>query len=518
VTTLRERLHTQPPGYDYTIGRILAIYSGLMVTLLLAALDQTIVATALPRIVSDVGGITQYSWVFTAYMLTSTVTVPLYGKLGDAYGRKYLFLFAIVVFLLGSALCGLATTMTQLVVFRAVQGIGAGGLFPLSLAVIGNIVPPRDRGRWQGLIGAVFAASSIIGPAIGGFIVDNASWRWIFLVNLPVGGVALVVISLTMPRSAPRHEHSIDWLGAGVLAGGTGLLLLGLVWGGKQYPWTSPQVVGALVASAVLLAGFAFIERRSREPILPFEILRNPIVAGSVACMALVGMAMFGTISYVPLFVQGVIGTSATSSGVVLTPLMLAAVTASFLSGQWVSRSGRYKPNALVGPVVLGIGLLLLWRMDVHTTNAEAARNMIITGVGLGLMMQVFVLSVQNSVPSANIGSATALIQFSRSVGSTLGVTIMGVIVNQNLPSSARGSQEAIHRLPEAGRLALSDALHPAFLAAALVCVIVLGLVVFGIKEVPLRKGFEEPTLAVELGEGGSGAGGGGEPVTATRR
>src|SRR5438093_4859076 len=249
--SLRERLARKPPGYRFTIGRILAIYAGLMVTLLLAALDQTIVATALPRIVSDLGGITQYAWVFTAYMLTSTVTVPLYGKLGDVYGRKYLFLFAIVVFLIGSALCGLAQGMTQLVLFRAIQGIGAGGLFPLSLAVIGNIVPPRDRGRRQGLIGAVFAASSIAGPAIGGFIVDNTTWRWIFLVNLPVGGLALIVISITMPRRAPQTEHTIDWLGAGVLAGGTGALLMGLVWGGKTYPWTSGHVVGAFALAAV---------------------------------------------------------------------------------------------------------------------------------------------------------------------------------------------------------------------------------------------------------------------------
>jgi MFS family permease len=232
--TVRERLARKPPGYQFTIGRILAIYSGLMVTLALAALDQTIVATALPRIVGDLGGIAQYSWVFTAYMLTSTVTVPLYGKLGDVYGRKNLFLFAIVTFLAGSALCGIAQTMTQLVVFRAVQGVGAGGLFPLSLAVIGNIVPPRDRGRWQGLIGAVFASSSIIGPAVGGFIVDSTTWRWVFFVNLPVGGVALAVISLTMPRWRARVEHTIDWLGAGILAAGTGLLLLGLVWGGAQ--------------------------------------------------------------------------------------------------------------------------------------------------------------------------------------------------------------------------------------------------------------------------------------------
>jgi len=519
VTTLRERLERTPPGYRYSIGRVLTIYGGLMVTLMLAALDQTIVATALPKVVSDLGGLSSYSWVFTAYMLAATVSVPLYGKLGDIYGRRPLILIAIAIFLLGSALCGLAQNMPQLVVFRGVQGLGAGGLIPLAMATIGNIVPPRDRGRYQGLFGATFAAASILGPLVGGLIVDQTSWRWIFYVNLPVGGLAMVVIWLTMPRRAEKHEHYVDWLGAGVLALGSSALLLGLVWGGQEYSWTSPQVIGALGAAGALLAVFAAIERRVPEPILPFDLMRrSKTVRSSVLCMGLVGFAMFGTISYVPLFVQGVIGTSATSSGVVLTPLMLAAVTASFLSGQWVSRSGRYKPNALVGPVVLGIGLLLLWRMDVHTTNAEAARNMIITGVGLGLMMQVFVLSVQNSVPSANIGSATALIQFSRSVGSTLGVTIMGVIVNQNLPSSVRGSQEAIHRLPEAGRLALSDALHPAFLAAALVCVIVLGLVVFGIKEVPLRKGFEEPTLAVELGEGGSGAGGGGEPVPATRR
>src|SRR3954470_10732952 len=234
-----------------------------MVTLFLAALDQTIVATALPRIVTDLGGITQYSWVFTAYMLTSTVTVPLYGKLGDVYGRKNLFLFSIVVFLLGSALCGAATDMTQLIVFRAIQGIGAGGLFPLSLAVIGNIVPPRDRGRWQGLIGAVFAASSILGPAVGGFIVDNTTWRWIFLVNLPVGGLALIVITLTMPSRAPLTEHAIDWLGAGLLAAGTGVLLLGLVWAGRQYAWGSGHVVGALAASVVLLVLFGLVERRA---------------------------------------------------------------------------------------------------------------------------------------------------------------------------------------------------------------------------------------------------------------
>jgi EmrB/QacA subfamily drug resistance transporter len=505
VATLRERLAHKPPGYRFTIGRILAIYAGLMVTLLLAALDQTIVATALPRVVGELGGISQYSWVFTSYMLATTVTVPLYGKLGDVYGRRPLFLAAITIFLIGSAACGAAQGMTQLVLFRALQGIGAGGLFPLALATIGNIVPPRDRGRYQGFIGATFAAASIIGPAVGGFIVDHASWRWIFFVNLPVGGLALIVIALTMPKRRDRQPHSIDWLGAGLLAGGTTALLLGLVWGGRQYGWTSAHVVGALALSAALLVLFALTERRVREPILPFDVLRNPVVASSVACMALVGMAMFGTISYVPLFVQGVIGTSATSSGVVLTPLMLAAVTTSIVTGQWVSRTGRYRQNVVLGPPVLAVGMFLLWRMNVHTTNGQAARNMVVAGIGIGAMMQVFVLSVQNSVRREAMGAATALTQFARSIGATIGVTIMGVIVNQGLPRQARGAGTGfgVHRLPPGLRLALAHALHPAFLAAAIVAVLVWIIALVGVQEVPLRKGFDDESLSDELGEGG---------------
>jgi EmrB/QacA subfamily drug resistance transporter len=494
TAAVRARLARKPPGYEFTIGRVLAIYSGLMVTLLLAALDQTIVATSLPHIVSELGGLSQYSWVFTAYMLATTVTVPLYGRLGDIYGRKPLFLVSISVFLVGSALCGLAQNMPELVVFRAVQGVGAGGLFPLAIATVGVIVPMRDRGRYQGLIGAVFASASIIGPLVGGFIVDNASWRWVFYVNLPIGGVALAVILATMPRRTLRSEHSIDWLGAGVLGGATSALLLGLVWGGRQYPWLSAEVVGALVAAVVLTAAFGLVERHAPEPILPFELIRRRTVAASLVCMALVGMAMFGTISYVPLFVQGVIGTSATSSGVVLTPLMLGAVTASIISGQWISRSGRLRPNALAGPVVMTAGMVLLWRMNVHTTNGEAARNMVVAGIGLGLMMQVFVISVQNAVPRAAIGSATALTQFSRSIGATLGVTIMGVIVNQGLPARASGGGFVVHRLHGAARVTLAHALRPAFFAGMCISALVLPIVVAGVKDIELRRGFEDAT------------------------
>jgi EmrB/QacA subfamily drug resistance transporter len=499
TSRLRARLARKPPGYRFTVGRILAIYAGLMVTLLLAALDQTIVATALPRIVGDLGGLSSYSWVFTAYLLATTVTVPLYGKLGDVYGRRPLFFVAIGLFLTGSALCGAAWGMPELIVFRAIQGFGAGGLFPLALAVVGSIVPPRDRGRYQGLIGGVFAAASIAGPAVGGFIVDNASWRWVFYVNLPVGGLALLVIYLTMPRrAAPRREHSIDWTGAAVLAVATTALLLGLVWGGQQYAWTSGHVLASLAVAVAALAVFALVERRAPETILPFDLMRKQTVWASIVCVALVGMAMFGTIAFVPLFVQGVIGTSATSSGVVLTPLMLGAVSTSIVSGQLVSRIGRYRPNTIFGPIVLGIGMLLLYRMGPDTTNGVAARNMVVAGIGLGSMMQMFVLSVQNSVPVRAMGSATALTQFGRSIGATLGVTLMGVIVNQGLPRAARGHEQLSHRLPPRLRVDLANALHPAFLAAAVVCGLVLVVSILWIREVPLRRGFEDVAVGDE--------------------
>ena len=493
---LRARFARKPPGYRLTIGRVLAVYGAIMLALLLAALDQTIVATSLPRIVSDLGGLTSYSWVITAYILATTVTVPLYGKLGDIYGRRLLYIVAISIFLVGSALCGLAQSLGQLIAFRVVQGAGAGGLFALAHATIGVIVPPRDRGRYQGLIGATFAAGSVIGPALGGLIVDNASWRWVFYVNLPVGAVALAVIAVAIPKRTQRREHSLDLLGATLLAGGTSAFLLGLVWGGEEHPWGSTEVIGAFCAAVLFLAAFAFVERRTPEPILPFDLLRRPTVAAGTAAIGLSAMAMVGTIAFVPLFVQGVIGTSATSSGVVLTPFILGAVIASAISGQWISHSGRYRPNALVGPVVLGTGLFLLSRMDTSTTNAEAALYMVIAGVGIGLMMQVFVIAVQNVVPLRAMGSATALTQFARSIGATVGVTAMGVIVNQGLSSGNDIDRLAVHRLAPNLREDLASAMQPAFLAASGLCVLVLLIVAVWLREVPLRRHFEEEPVA----------------------
>ena len=506
MTAIRAWLRRQPPGYRLTFGRILAIYSGLMAALLLASLDQTIVATALPRVVSDLGGLGLYSWAFTAYVLAMTVTVPLYGKLGDVYGSKPLFVFAIGIFLLGSVLCGLAWNMPALIAFRAVQGLGAGGLFALTHATIGRIVPPRARGRWQGLVAATFAVGSIAGPALGGVIVDNTSWRWIFFINLPVGALALLVIWLTMPRRAPRLHHSVDYRGAALLAGGVGSLMLALSWGGHEYAWRSPQVLGALAASAALLISFGLVERRVRETIIPFDLLRRPTVAAGVAGVGLTAMAMFGVVAFVPLFVQGVLGESATSSGAVLTPFMVSIAATAMLAGQWISWSGRYKPNALVGPVVLGAGLVLLASMDTSTSIGRVTVYSVIAGIGQGLMMQAFVVGVQNSVPVDSMGSATALTQFCRSIGTTLGVTLMGAIVNQGLPPGVRLEGETVQGLSPALRVDLADALQPAFLAAAAVCVVLLAVVVFGIREVPLRREVGETLTPAPMEEERVGA------------
>ena len=419
----------------YLLGRrrTLIVFAGLLLGMLLAALNQTIVATALPDIVADLGGFDHYSWVFSAYMLTSTVTVPLYGKLSDVYGRRPFFLLAIVLFMAGAVVSGLAPTMTVLILGRALQGLGAGGLIPLAMAVIGDLIAPRERGKWQGLTGAVFGVASVVGPATGGWISDNASWRWAFFVSLPFGLLALVVVQKGFTMEPAHREHAIDYIGAALLTAGLSTGLLATVWGGTQYPWASAEIVGLFAVSVVLLVVFVAWERRAREPILPLDLFRNRTFAASQVALFFIGAAMFATILYVPLFVQGVLGESATSSGAILTPLMLALIGASVAAGQLVSRTGRYKAVLLTSPVVLAVGFWLLSRLDAHSTLHETTRDMIVVGLGLGLGTSTFVLVVQNAVPRSMMGVATAGTQFFRTIGATIGVTVMGAMLTSNL-------------------------------------------------------------------------------------
>jgi len=425
----------------YLLGkrRTLIVFAGLLLGMLLAALNQTIVATALPDIVGDLGGFDHYSWVFSAYMLASTVTVPLYGKLSDVYGRRPFFLLAIVLFMVGAVVSGLAPSMTVLIVGRAIQGLGAGGLIPLAMAVIGDLIAPRERGKWQGLTGAVFGVASVVGPATGGWISDNASWRWAFFVSLPFGLLALVVVQRGFTMEPVHRDHTIDYTGAALLSAGLSAGLLATVWGGAQYPWGSPEIVGLFVASAVLLVSFVFWERRVPEPIMPLDLFRNRTFAASQVALFFIGAAMFGTIIYIPLFVQGVLGESATSSGAILTPLMLSLIGASVAAGQIVSRTGRYKAVLLTSPSVLLIGFALLSRLDAGSTLHETTRDMIVVGLGLGLGLQTFVLIVQNAVPRSMMGVATASTQFFRTIGATIGVTVMGALLTTRLHDELAG-------------------------------------------------------------------------------
>jgi EmrB/QacA subfamily drug resistance transporter len=491
----RARLSETAPGYSLPRGRVLAIYGGLSIALMLAAVDQTIVSTVLPEIVADIGGIGQYSWTFTAYLLTSTVTIPLYGKLGDVFGRRPLFVFAIVTFIVSSVLCGLAQTMPELIVSRGLQGVGAGALFPLALATVGEIVPIRERGRYQGLLGAGYAGGAILGPLAGGLIADNASWRWVFLINLPLGLVSLGLVLVTLPPGRRRHAKPVDYAGASLLAGATTCLLLGLEWGGQSFGWGSPEVLGAFAGFAVFSALLVMVERRAVEPILPFHLVREGTVAACLLSIALAAMAMYGVMAYAPLFVTAVLGASATSAGAALIPLLVGDILASFLTGQWIAHSGRLRPNALTGPLVLVTGSLLLWRMTIDTSSATAALDMLVAGLGIGLMMQVFTMSVQNAVARADIGAATALGQSSRAFGATLGVAVMGVIVNQHLPphiAASISTGESVDHLSLPVRVSLEHALQPAFLFAAGAAALLFFVVLWGVHDVPLRRSVDE--------------------------
>src|SRR5205809_4626339 len=378
--------------------RVRLIFGALLLVLLLAALDQTIVSTALPTIVGDLGGLDHLSWVVTAYLLAATVSTPIYGKLGDMYGRKPVFQAAILIFLAGSMLAGLSQTMDELIGFRALQGIGAGGLMVSAQAIIADIVPPRERGRYMGLIGSVFAVASVAGPLLGGFLVDSLSWRWVFYVNLPVGALAVLIVVTRLHLHTPTVRHQIDLLGAALLSAGVASLILVTTWGGSQYAWGSATIVGLAVAGVLLLVGFVWQETRAPEPILPLGLFRSRVFAVSNAMGFTIGMAMFGAIVFIPLFLQLVYGASPTSSGLRMLPLMAGLLVAAVASGRVISRIGRYRPFPIAGTAVLVGGMFLLSRLGVGTAPWLASVYMLVVGVGIGLVMQVLVLVVQNDV------------------------------------------------------------------------------------------------------------------------
>jgi EmrB/QacA subfamily drug resistance transporter len=419
----------------YSRRETLLTMLGVLLVLLLASLDQTIVSTAMPRIVADLQGFDRYTWVTTAYLLTSTVTVPIYGKLSDMLGRKPVYIVGLSLFLVGSALSGAAPSMNLLIVFRAFQGLGAGALIPISIAIIGDLFTPRERAKWQGATGAVFGLSSIIGPLVGGWLTEYASWRWIFYVNLPLGIIALLTAIFLMPelRSVTRRG-SIDYIGVALLIIGTVPLLLGFTWAGTLYSWLSPQIVGLLVFAVVALTAFviyeAYLERRGGQPIIEPSLFKNSIFTISVIVTTIYGMSLFGSIFFIPLFVQGVLGISVGNSGFILTPLLLSSVVASILSGQLVARLGRYKWVAITGMAISLVGGLLLLRLDLHSTTIDVLIAMLVMGLGMGTGMSLYSLIVQNTVSYSKIGQASGTLTFFRSIGGTVGLAIMGSIMN----------------------------------------------------------------------------------------
>jgi EmrB/QacA subfamily drug resistance transporter len=424
--------------------QILVAFSAIMLATLLSALDQTIVATALPEIADDLSGFEDLSWVVTAYLLSTTVTVPLYGKLSDLYGRRRLFVVAISIFLVGSALCGLAQSMGQLIAFRALQGIGAGGLIPLSQAAIADLFSPRERGRYQGYIGAMWATAAIAGPLLGGTLTDSASWRWIFLINLPLGAIALLVVVRTMRIAHVPREHSIDYAGALLLSVGVTAVLLASAWGGTSYPWDSAQVVTAAVVGIAGLAGFGALELRAREPLLPLGLFRSRTFAVSNAAALLIGGVLFGITIYVPVYVQRVLGSSATSSGVVLIPLSLGWVLASMASGQIIARTGRYKAFPVIGSLLVLAGCVLLALLDAGSSRIVVTLDLTVVGLGMGTMFQTFVIATQNRVETTELGVATAAIQFFRSMGGSLAVAGLGALLTARVAGGMDTATQAV--------------------------------------------------------------------------